>query len=68
MSDLTITLTGGSSCPLAEVAMIIQVALTNHGLNVEIELPKTSTDEWKHGWDGFLSNESVVIRYDGGSK
>lgn len=65
MPDLTITLKGGSSCPVADVAMIIQVALTNRGLNVEIEVPKSPTDEWKHGRDGFLSDETVVIRYEG---
>lgn len=66
MPDLTITLQGGSSCPLCEVAAIIQEALASKGLRVTIEVPPIAAypdNEWDNGWDGFLDNETVVIRY-----
>jgi len=64
--DLVITLRGGSSRPLCEVAQIIHDALAEKGFQVLVDIPEEPTDEWTYGWDGMLEDESVVIRYDRG--
>lgn len=67
MADLTITLQGGSSMPLHEVAEVIREALADFGwLSVQVERPPADSDTWDHGWDGLLEDETVLIRQDPG--
>lgn len=60
MADLTITLQGGSSMPMRDVAETIREVLAGFGWqSVQIEEPSGG---WEEGWDGLLEDETILIR------
>jgi len=67
MSDtpnLLVTLIGGCSHPLNELAEKIGNVLSDAGLNVTVEPPTQHSDEWEYGWDGFTSEERATVRLE----
>jgi len=65
--QLVITLEGGSSVPLSDVAQeIVDTLETKLGMNVTLNTPPEGTKCWREGWDGFVSEESVAVRCTNG--
>ena len=61
--DLVIALQGGSSYPLGDLAAALAGVLGEHGFSqVLIDEPEGEDLVWTEGWDGFVSDDVVVIR------